>query len=780
MLLSISVFGQVQQNGTLYIGDTGVVSVFTTPYNFGTSPATTTTTRTTVNYGKLYFSAGTNWVAASDAHHVNGYVSTYGNADFTFPVGNGTKLAPARVQSAALTSRYDNAYYSANPTAVGSTVDGGTIKAISTVEYWDLQSTSSAVLSLTWRGSSNVATIAAGTTLADVVIAGWNGTQWEQIPSAVDVNYLGSGTASTLTAGSITSTTAVNFATYSKFTIGVRGSCNPLVASSGVTKTWNGSWSPSAPSLADPVVISSAYNAGSFACNSLVLNADVTLAANQYVEIVNGVTGTSKIVMASSASVVQRASGVTAPNVEMTKTRESLRRYDYVYFGTPVAGNFMGDMATAQASTAASASAFDLYYKYVTGAGGGWVATTATETGLGFIARTKQAAPFVDASTTDNVSVVIDGVANNGDVNLTATNDPAQNSGGRSHVLLGNPYPSAIDSDKFLEQNTDLDGVIYVWTSATSYPGSGTYTQADYLAYTRAGSVATAAITGTFDGKIPSGQGFRVKILPDGTAPTTAVATANISFNNCMRVTDGNSSFYRTSQQSVSETKDRFKVNMTGQDGVFSQILVAYLPEATLGYDRMYDAGRNSVSTAQFYSIFEGDGRLLAINARPSFANTDVVLVGLRKNNTNTETFVFNITEQEGVFADPAVKVYLHDKIANTYHDFSTGAFTFTTNEAIVNNRFDIVYQATALSTNDFALTDATVFLNNNTLSVKSVDNIKNIQVYDVTGRLVQQYDAIDATTFEGKFNHAESIYIANINFDNGAVVSKKLIHTKN
>ena len=39
-LLSISVSGQVQQNGVLYIEDAGVVSVFTTPYNFGTSPAT--------------------------------------------------------------------------------------------------------------------------------------------------------------------------------------------------------------------------------------------------------------------------------------------------------------------------------------------------------------------------------------------------------------------------------------------------------------------------------------------------------------------------------------------------------------------------------------------------------------------------------------------------------------------------------------------------------------------------------------------------------------------
>ncbi|WP_339835669.1 hypothetical protein [uncultured Flavobacterium sp.] len=786
LLVTGSFYGQVQQNSSIFIGDAGVLAIHTTPYNFGASPVYTTTTRTAVNYGKLYFSAGTNLASATDANHVNGYVSSFANVDFTFPIGNGTVLAPARVQSANLTATYDGAYYSANPLIIDADLNLSTLKAISTSEYWDIQSTSSAALSLTWRAGSNIATMAASITLADVVIAGWNGTQWEQIPSAVDNLYLGSGATSNLTVGSITSTIPVDFSTYSKFTIGAKGSCGPLVASNGLVRIWNGSiWidtlgslvSVSAPTLENSVIIQAAYNAGSFSCNSLQLDADLTLGAYQYVEIINGVTGSSKIIMDSSASVVQRASGVGVPTIEMTKTRTGLHRYDYVYFGTPVAGNFLSDMATASASTVATTNAFYSYLNYVTGAGGGWVTATATEAGKGFIARVAQIAPFTDASTTDAVSVVIGGVANNGDVTLTATNDPAQNNGGRSHVLLANPYPSAIDGDKFIEENTALDGVLYIWQSATSYSGSGQYNQADYLAYTKAGTVATAII-GTFDGKIPSGQGFRVKILPDGSNPTTVAATANISFTNCMRVTGNNSSFYKNSQQNTTATRDRFKINMTGDNGVFSQILVAYLPEATLGYDRMYDAGRNSVSTAQLYSILETNGSRLSINARPTFVNTDTVPVGVRKSNTNTESFVLSIAEQEGVFTDPTVKVYLHDKIANTYHDFSTGSFNYTTNEALVENRFEIVYQTTVLSNEEFTLPEATVLLNNNALKVASINTINYIQVYDVTGRMIEQYQAIEATTFEGKFNHEESVYIAKIFFDSGAVISKKLIHT--
>jgi hypothetical protein len=778
-----NVFGQVQQNGSLYVGDSGVVSVFASPYNFGTSPATTVTSRTVATYGKLYFPAATTWASASDTHHVNGYASTFGNADFIFPIGNGTLLAPARVQNANVTAIYDSAYYGTDPATVDADVDSSTLLAISSVEYWDLISSSAANLTLTWRSDSNLATLTTGVALEDIVIAGWNGTHWEQIPSTVDTNYLGTGTASTLTAGSITSNWAVSFATYSKFTLGAKGSCSPLIASNGIIRKWNGTtWvdasdvAASAPTLENPVIIEAAYNAGSFSCNSLVLDADVTLDDNQFVETVNAVTGMSKIIMATSASFVQRANAVTAPNVEITKTRNDLRRYDYVYFGTPITGNFFADFATAQASTAATPNAFDLFYKYNTGVGGGWQATSATETGRGLIARVKQAAPFVDASTTDDVSVVFEGVSNNGDITLSnISNNIAQPNGGTSHILLGNPYPSAIDGIKFLEENTGLDGVLYIWTSATSYPGSGLYSQADYIAYTKAGVVIPTAVPTTFDGNIPSGQGFKVKILPDASNPTTVTATIDVMFNNCMRLTGNNSAFYKLNNQNLVEEKDRFKLNMTGDNGVFSQILVAYLPEATLGYDRMYDAGRNSVSTAQFYSVFEGDGRKLAINARPTFTDTDVVPVGISKGNTNPESFTISITDKEGVFTTPNVNVYLHDKLANTYHDFNTGDFTFTSNQTLLNDRFEIVYQSTVLSNTEFVTPEAVITLYSNELSVSASAAIKNIIVYDVTGRIVEHYKSIDNSTF----NHEESVYIAKVYFDNGTVVNRKLIHSK-
>ena len=774
---------QVQQNATLYVGDTGVVSVFSAPFNFGAAPSSTVTTRTSTVYGKVYFPAGVLASNPTDAHQVNGYVSSFGNADFTFPIGNGTLYAPASIRGASTTSTYDSAYYSANPTTVGTTIDSNTLLAISTTEFWDFQSAASATLSLSWRSASALGSQFSGATVNDIVIAGWDGAQWTAISSVVDATNFSTGVSSDLTAGSISSDVPVDFTTYSKFTFGRKENCDPLVASNGIVKTWNGSaWSPAgAPTLANPVVIDGAYNAGTFACNSLELNADVTLGANEYVEIVNGATGSGKVVMATSASVVQRANGVSAPTVSMTKVAEAMTRWDYIYFGTPVAGNFFSSFATAQATGAPAANAFDSFYRYrtgFTGTGSAWELTSTTTTGRGLIARVKQADPFLDGTTTANLSLVIDGVANNGDVTLSATNNPARPNGGTSHILLGNPYPSAISGDEFLEANTDLDGALYVWNSSTTYSGTGLYNQADYLVYTKAGFVAPNPITTTFNGIIPSGQAFKVKILPDAN-PATA-RTANVTFTNCMRVTGDNSIFYKNASLHADAPKDRYKVTMTGANGVFSQILVAYLPEATLGYDRMYDAGINSASSAQLYSVFENDGRRLSINARPSFVNTDKVPVGIRKRGVTSETFTFSLTSMEGVFTDPNTHVYLHDKTTGVYHDLTASDFNFTTSSSTVNDRFELVYQTGTLSSVDVASPEVSAYLTNNVLSVNSSDVMKSIQVFDLAGRLLHTYSAVNAAAFSTAFNYAESVYIVKVTSESGHVSSIKLIHNKN
>ncbi len=763
------VVAQVKNNDALYISDNTSMYIANGDFSFGSSPATSITSRT-VTPGVLSFAMPATWSNASADHYLDGYARTYSTNLFVLPVGQSAIYAPVGVDPVN-TNGIEAAYYRANPSVIGSGY-GSSLYAVSTAEYWNVRGISgnNAKISLTWRGTSDVSILTSNliSNLANITIVGWNGVQWVELPSSIDITSVLGG-ASSLVSGSITSTNDVDLSTYNYFTFGLKNSCAPLVISSGITKTWSGSWTPSSPTLSDPVVINAPYT-GTLECNSLVLNADVTLADGQYLEVVGSATGTGKIVMSSKANFVQRNPSATAPTINLTKTTENKRRYDFVYLGTPISGNFLSQINLAKAHTATLAGAFDYKYKYISGPPPGnlWQTLTSITTGNGFAARVKQQAPFTNATNMDKINVFFSGTANNGTITVPVAYNPSCLNCGSSYNLLANPYPSSIDAAKFLRENAIIDGAIYLWTSNTSVV-LGNYSQSDYAVWNLAGTVNTTPSSFTVDGKIDSGQGFMVKALGNG----------NVNFTNCMRLSGSNTAnFFRMSEQ-LPENVNRFKLNLTNDTNVFSQILIAYIPEATLGYDRLYDAGRNSVSTAQLYSVFEEDGRKLAINSRPVFNVTDVVPIGVSKSTTDLEQFSIGIQDKEGIFTDNTISVFLHDKDLAVYHDLNNGNYNFYSNTTSLNNRFEVVYQNQSLANSEFDINSVFVNLANETLKVVSNNPIDQISVYDIAGRKIASFDKVGTKIFSSAFNHANGTYIAKIKLASGVIVTQKLINTK-
>lgn len=775
---------QMQNNGPLYVGSNATLYMKSGNLTFGTS--STTSTLKTLPIGKISLGStatysGATSSAGSTAQFVDGWVSTLGTTAFIFPIGEKglttNYYAPVKVTPITGSTGVSAAYFRVNPSVIGSTsiLDLDTSLAkISALEYWKVTG-SNAKLTLTWNSASSISTMTTFQ-LADVTIAGYNTSLsiWEMVSSAVDGTSI-LGDPSSITTGSVTSTGVVVLANYSAFSIGLKGIvCPDLVV--GTSNNIIPTVYPLSilPTLFDIVTINTAGSPGSFVCNSLVLNADLTLTDGQTIEVVNGVTGPGKIIMSSTASLVQRATGVAKPTIQLTKATRFLKQFDYTYFGSPTNGDVLTSLLGAISPTGSLDNAFEMKYKYVSGTGGGWVAlTTSPNVGLGYIARVKSQPPFTTPVIgTDFINTTYTGTANNGDISVGIGYNSASPNGATSHNLLANPYPSALDADKFLQANSNIDGVVYLWSQQTPSVGLTTlYNQADYIAYTRAGSTAIGALNITaFAGKIASGQGFMVKAL------STAVTNTNVLFTNCMRVSGSNTQFNRV----VNETPiiDRYKVNMTGNNGVFSQIVVAYLPEGTMGYDRMYDAGRNSVSTAQLYSILENDGRKLAINARPNFVTSDIVPLGVSKSGTTLESFTLSIQEKEGVFAS-ATPVYVHDMILNTYTDLTLTDYTFSNNSATANNRFEIVYQNGALSNPSFEVTKAIAFIENGSLSVVASTGIKSIQIFDITGREITSINGTGLNSSVTLFNFSEGIYIAKIKLENGALATQKLINKK-
>ncbi|WP_020657220.1 DUF6923 family protein [Rudanella lutea] len=155
----------------------------------------------------------------SDASHVDGYAERVGNTAFTFPVGNSAVLRPAGISAPPSSGTYSAAYFATNPSSAtlptggpfSTAALGAGVTGVSPVEYWDINGPGAVNLTLTWNAASNLTTLTGGT-LSNLVIVGWDGTQW--------VNLGGTATGTLAGSGSITTTTAVVPNIYTAYTFG--------------------------------------------------------------------------------------------------------------------------------------------------------------------------------------------------------------------------------------------------------------------------------------------------------------------------------------------------------------------------------------------------------------------------------------------------------------------------------------------------------------------------------------------------------------------------------
>jgi gliding motility-associated-like protein len=209
-LWSNGFYGQSSSLGDIYIQSGGEAVIHNIEHNFllGSSSAQPGKILTERTGAKGYFSfLGTSsWTGANDELHIDGYARSYISGAFIFPIGQNGKYRPAAVKSASLTLPVDAAYYAANPSTIGVAASSN-IRAISNMEYWDVNGANSTSLSLSWTPASGVASLTSSE-LTRLTIVGWNGLLWVEIPSTIDATSI-LGSASTLSSGSISSVNVV-------------------------------------------------------------------------------------------------------------------------------------------------------------------------------------------------------------------------------------------------------------------------------------------------------------------------------------------------------------------------------------------------------------------------------------------------------------------------------------------------------------------------------------------------------------------------------------------
>jgi len=140
------------------------------------------------------------YLGENDDRFVDGYASSIGLLDFTFPIGDDFRLRPMRVDTQAAANTAKGAYFFENPNSpnffMGSfNTDsfGDLLFGVSSFEFWDLDGDIETRVTLTWDEDSNIPTLVED--LDDLRVVGWdeNLNQWVNLGNVSTSGDLDSG-----------------------------------------------------------------------------------------------------------------------------------------------------------------------------------------------------------------------------------------------------------------------------------------------------------------------------------------------------------------------------------------------------------------------------------------------------------------------------------------------------------------------------------------------------------------------------------------------------------
>ncbi|CDF81177.1 CHU large protein [Formosa agariphila KMM 3901] len=439
---------------------------------------------------------------------------------------------------------------------------------------------------------------------------------------------------------------------------------------------------------------------------------------------------------------------------------------DYIYWSSPVLGFNVNNIATSRV------------YQWDPQASdyGNWIAATNADmtAGEGYIARVKNASDF---------TVNFDGVPNNGEVlvELSSSKESVEMDAENTNWnLLGNPYPSAISAKTFLEDNTNLQGSVSIWTHNEAISNTENDPFYDDFGYNYSDQYIVHNGTGTtpsspaFNGNIAAGQAFFVQ-LDEGTSNNTVKFTNDMRYGVNESVLD-NSDFFRTSTEETQE-KQLIWLSLISDSNSSVSTLVGYVEGATNEKDRLYDAYAN-YSGFNIYSLISEKKMTIQGRSLSSFIDSDQVSLGI--DILTNGSYKIGIDHLEGkLFKDKNQAIFLEDTYLNMEHDLKQSPYAFTAVKGVTNDRFILKYKSSSkLSVKEDLVAKTYVFINNGALNIKSSKNITGIAVYDINGKqLINYVPSVISSSTSINFPFSKGVYLVNITLDNGIIVSKKLIH---
>ena len=591
------------------------------------------------------------------------------------------------------------------------------------------------------------------------------------------------------------------------------------------TTTWGGSsWDNGVPNINTIAIIDGDYDTsnGTFESCELTINAghNLIIRNNTYIKIQNSIVIDGNLTVETQGSFVQvDDSGTFTVNPggssSVIKQTANLNDwYEYTYWSSPVVSETVED---AFPNTPSNRRFWYNAQKFldqtrelgnnntalpgqddIDDNGDDWqIASGVMMAGVGYAATSSPLGmyPSTDIAT-------FSGVFNTGDITVDVYKNDLE-SQDNNWNLIGNPYPSAIDADLFLAENAVVDqnvpvnpsfgvsdGAIFFWSQDSSPSNSNNgnenlnFAQSDYAIINSVTQVAGG--DGLIpDRIIPSGQAFFIVYNHD--APELdavgSIKRNQVKFTNSMRLADAtsNSQFFK----STNNEENRLWVDLKSDNGVFSQIAVAYVNGATHKDDGSgFDTERNLSlqRAATIYTKIKGkkDKQYVIQAKSPSDLTTkEVIQLGLKTDISLPTLYTFSIPKFEGSFFKTN-NIFIKDKLLNKQHNLLESNYSFTSESGEFNNRFEIVF-SNIHTKSDFESNSSSlsiIELNNNQVQFKVDSNykMKFIQIFDLQGRIIYSFNTVGYSQVFDLSRLSQTTYIAKVELANGLTIIKKAI----
>lgn len=521
------------------------------------------------------------------------------------------------------------------------------------------------------------------------------------------------------------------------------------IHNSGSTSWRDESWTNGKPDAHRKAIIESNYFSvihGSIEACALHILPDIKLSvsASDHIRIQKDllVEGTLEIGHEGSLIMVDDyGTIVNNGDILIHKTTTELNPKDYTYWSSPIENASLETVFWKSPKNSfyffSTKDFEDLNNDGLDDNNNAWVrASGAMQVGRGYTSMAPDITPFSNVQT-----VTFNGLINNGVIEIPVYAQDQSIPEQHHWNLIGNPYPSAIDAELLINHPANeglLSGTFYFWTHSTPAAvqeslSERSYTSDDYAMYT----VGTGGVKANPNGIEPtqyisSCQGFFVEGLKEGL----------LTFKNEMRTVDHNDNFFKSKKTKESVNENKIWLNLTNDQGAFSQILIGFIEGATTSFDKNFDGYRiDTQNPINFYSL--GDDEPFAIQGLPGFQGNEKIELGLHSRIQEETLMKISIDHIHGDLSNK--DIILFDKVLHKSHNLTGSSYSFMLTEpGKMDHRFELHFRSLPFSNSELSQSSSKIrwLLYDEILRVNTNNNdiIKRLEIFDLNGRKLKDH----------------------------------------